>query len=127
MRKLLFTLALFCLPLLAACTTIENPLAGLNENYSIEASVASVRRVGLEVMRTRTCRRSETASVVNVCVRHSVKVQIRAAEIKLERVLVPYRNFVDNNQTISALSAAVAVRNAISDYQSAVSTSGVAL
>lgn len=110
-----------CTPL---TTSINNPL-GLNESYSIEASVAAARRVGLEVMNTRQCRASESTTITTVCVKRSVKVQIQKADRKLTSVLILYRDFVDNNKTLNALSAATAVRAAISDYQRVVTSSGV--
>lgn len=104
--------------------TVQNPI-GLNQQYEIEAAVASVRLAGRTFMRQRQCHRSEVASITNICVRNAAKVQVQNASRQLTGVLIPYRNFVRNNQTVSAISAALAVRTAIADYQNILAANGV--
>lgn len=136
MKKILLCFALAGTLSLAACDTtksvleggsslltpISNPI-GMDQSYEIEAAVATARRAGLSVMQLRQCRASESA-LSGLCVKRAVRVKIRNAELKLEQVLVPYRNFVDNNDQISAVGAALAVRKAISDYVAATQEAG---
>lgn len=110
-----------------ATRTIPNPVAGLNEQFEVEAAAASVRRVGLEAIRLRQCRASEPSSITTGCLKRSAKLQIQAADRKLTAALAAYRNFVRDNQTLNAISAAGAVRAAISDYKVSLEANGVKL
>src|SRR5688572_12037273 len=61
---------------------IANPF-GLNEQYQVEATVATARRLAVSYFSLRQCRASETASLTNPCARRSVKVTIQSIDRKV--------------------------------------------
>lgn len=103
---------------------IQNPV-GRNERFEVEAFVLTARRSALSYMRLRQCRKSETASYSNLCARHAVKEKIRNAEFRLKAALAQFRQFMRENPTVSAWSAAGSLKIAVANYKAELAAAGV--
>lgn len=118
------------LPLLPVVDGVVMPTAsaaatpvGLLELYEVDASYAAAQRVALEYVRLRQCRKSEAASITNLCARRAVKVMIGDADRRLTNpagtgVLDTYRVAVKAAPNVSHAADAAVVRQAISELRS---------
>jgi hypothetical protein len=104
--------------------TFKNPI-GVDQSYEIEGAIAIARRTAVSYFRLRQCRKSEVESVGNLCSRRSIKVKIQQADAKLNAVLIPFRKFVRDNDTVNAEKTATLVWNVISEFQTTLATIGV--
>lgn len=109
-----------------ATTTIQNPV-GANQQAAVEASWRTVLVASTTVLDTRQCRKSEAASLTNICVRRAVKVAIQGALNKGHTAMIDMRNFIHDNPTIDAITVITAAKNAISDLRTVAASNGVPL
>lgn len=103
---------------------IQNPV-GWNELYAVEGAYVIAARTALEYRRLRMCRRSETASITNLCARRSVLVTIQNYNLRARQALDAAYDFTRNNPTLNAFSAIAAAQQAVADFQTALASNGV--
>lgn len=100
--------------------SVQNPI-GLNESYEIEAAYATALTGARAYFRLRQCRASEAATISNPCARRSVKLKIQQSDRAIRAILVPFRQFVRENDMVSAGSLVGPLRAAITNIRNAVS------
>jgi hypothetical protein len=133
MKRLLQAIAISTLLTLTACggfqqvldigSTITQPFKNpfnLKTQYEVEAAVAGVRRAGLAVMQTRQCRKSESASITNICVHRVDKLKVQQYSAKLDIAVNNWRKVATSGDTLTAVDALNAVYAAIKDYQTTI-------
>ena len=103
---------------------IQNPVT-LNDWATIEIAYAGSVRLALTYRRLPLCKAGQTETLTNLCARRTVLLAIQDANAKARAALLPFRGFMRNNQTLSALTAIGAVRQAVSDFQNVLATNGV--
>lgn len=103
---------------------INNPI-DKKSMYDIEAAYATATRAAVAYYRLPQCRKSETESLTNPCSRYMIKVKIRIADAHVRSILVPMRQFVAANDTVSVASLASSLRTAITEYRSVILSAGV--
>lgn len=126
MRKILFLFAALSLvgcaefnALSKLSTPIQNPV-GVDQQYAVEAAAYAIRRVGVQIIRQRQCRKSELASPAsNLCVPRAYKAQVQAVDQRLITALNVVRTF-SGNETFTLADAISQVWSVVAEYKSIV-------
>lgn len=106
--------------------SVPNPVT-LNDMAGIESTVGALRAAAVNYRRLGICPAgtSVSDSLLQACALRSAVLASQKADQKVTQLLIPMRNFVRNNQTVSALSSIGALRQAVSDFQNVASTYGM--
>ena len=109
---------------LSITATVQNPVTR-EQQAAVEASYQVAASAALSYARLRRCEAGETASPTNLCSEWAVVQKLKRANRTAYSQLVKLRDFMDNNETISAISAFNSVQKALADFKAIANTAGV--
>lgn len=100
-------------------TTIQNPV-GKREMAIVENSVIIARKLGLRYIKLGACLEGQLATFAKPCADPKAILAIKSADAKIRVALPIARRFVKENDTINAVTALAAVKDAVSEIRAVV-------
>lgn len=117
-------LVIACLPALAACGSIQNPINN-NDLAAVVSAYGAALSIANGYKSLPLCKTGTTASITNVCARRSVIVTLQQADLKAQVALKAAINFTNANPQLSATSFISAAQTAVGVFQQLETANGV--
>lgn len=116
---------------LSGCATGFNPFGSIqnpinnNRLAEIESSYGIALSAAVAYRNTRLCKKTEQASISNVCAYRSVILKLQAADRNVQTALMNARKFIRENPTLDAFSVISVAQQALVGFQAIQAEYGV--